>query len=105
PLTRPYLGFRVAVGRDSSGCTTLSIQEVTQTYTGSNGGADLMGPAFAAGLRVGDQLVRFAGYTVTELAAFNTVVARHVRPSASIPVVFSRDGVVMSATIVVGELE
>ncbi|EAN78869.1 WD domain, G-beta repeat, putative [Trypanosoma equiperdum] len=103
PLTRPYLGFRVAVGRDSSGCTTLSIQEVTQTYTGSNGGADLMGPAFAAGLRVGDQLVRFAGYTVTELAAFNTVVARHVRPSASIPVVFSRDGVVMSATIVVGE--
>nr|CCC94508.1 conserved hypothetical protein [Trypanosoma congolense IL3000] len=103
PLTRPYLGFRVSVGYDENKRTTLSIQEVAHSYISSTCETEQIGPAYQAGLRVGDQLVRFAGYTVTDLAAFNTVVARHVRPSISIPVVFSRNGIVMSATIVVGE--
>ncbi|KAH8620771.1 hypothetical protein ERJ75_000028100 [Trypanosoma vivax] len=100
---RPYLGFRVAVGRDHSGRTTLTIHEVTEKYTYCDGDMERVGPAFAAGLRTGDQLVRFAGYTVTELAAFNAVVARHVLPSASIPVVFSRNGELMTTYIVVGK--
>ncbi|KEG06727.1 hypothetical protein DQ04_12541000 [Trypanosoma grayi] len=101
--TRPYLGFRVAVGRDDAGHTTLTVHEVTESYVGSNSDVAQVGPAFAAGLRAGDQLIRFAGYAVTELASFNAVVARHVRPSGSVPVVISRDGELMSATIVVGE--
>ncbi|EKF31405.1 hypothetical protein MOQ_004761 [Trypanosoma cruzi marinkellei] len=101
--TRPYLGFRVAVNRDDAGHTTLTVHEVAESYVGAGDGVTREGPAFASGLRAGDQLVRFAGYAVTELAAFNAVVARHVRPHGTVPVVFSRNGQLMSSTIVVGE--
>ncbi|EAN86872.1 hypothetical protein C3747_2g203 [Trypanosoma cruzi] len=101
--TRPYLGFRVAVSRDDAGHTTLTVHEVAESYVGASDGVTREGPAFASGLRAGDQLVRFAGYAVTELAAFNAVVARHVRPHGTVPVVFSRNGQLMSSTIAVGE--
>ncbi|RNF26488.1 uncharacterized protein Tco025E_01235 [Trypanosoma conorhini] len=101
--TRPYLGFRVAVGRDDTGHTTLTVHEVAESYLCASDGSTREGPAFASGLRAGDQLLRFAGYAVTELAAFNAVVARHVRPWAGIPVHFLRNGQIITATIVVGE--
>ncbi|RNF12193.1 hypothetical protein TraAM80_00474 [Trypanosoma rangeli] len=103
PTTRPYLGFRVAVGRDDTQHTTLTVSEVAESYICATDGTTRQGPAFASGLRAGDQLLRFAGYAVTELAAFNVVVARHVRPWARIPVHFLRDSQIMTATIVVGE--
>lgn len=50
-------------------------------------------PAAKAGLQPGDVLVRFAGFVVTDLAAFNAVVARNVVVGATLPVEYRRDGV------------
>ncbi|AIN97378.1 hypothetical protein LPMP_190360 [Leishmania panamensis] len=102
-LVKPYLGFRVNVDRDTQTmrCTTISIREVTPQYVNAEG-ADVDGPAQVAGLKVGDQLLRFAGYTVTDLAAFNAVVSRHVHTGAELPVVILRSGEQLCKTIVVG---
>ncbi|CAG9572725.1 conserved hypothetical protein [Leishmania major strain Friedlin] len=102
-LVKPYLGFRVNANRDTQTlrCTTISIREVTPQYVNAEG-EDVDGPAQAAGLQVGDQLVRFAGYAVTDLAAFNAVVSRHVRAGAELPVVILRSGEQLFKTIVVG---
>lgn len=102
-LVKPYLGFRVNVIRDTQTPrrTTISIREVTPQYVNADG-ADVDGPAQVAGLQVGDQLVRFAGYAVTDLAAFNAVVSRHVHAGAELPVVILRSGEQLCKTIVVG---
>ncbi|TPP51028.1 WD domain, G-beta repeat family protein [Leishmania donovani] len=102
-LVKPYLGFRVNVNRDTQTLrrTTISIREVTPQYVNAEG-EDVDGPAQVAGLQVGDQLVRFAGYAVTDLAAFNAVVSRHVHAGAELPVVILRSGEQLCKTIVVG---
>ncbi|KAG5480853.1 hypothetical protein LSCM4_06421 [Leishmania orientalis] len=102
-LVKPYLGFRVNVIRDAQTLrrTTISIREVTPQYVNAEG-EDVDGPAQVAGLQVGDQLVRFAGYAVTDLAAFNAVVSRHVHTGAALPVVILRNGEQLCKTIVVG---
>ncbi|KAG5480524.1 hypothetical protein LSCM1_06227 [Leishmania martiniquensis] len=102
-LVKPYLGFRVNVIRDAQTLrrTTISIREVTPQYINAEG-EDVDGPAQAAGLQIGDQLVRFAGYAVTDLAAFNAVVSRHVHTGAALPVVVLRNGEQLCKTIVVG---
>lgn len=96
---RPFLGFRVHVSRDpATGRSFIGIKEVTQTYTTPTGEVT-KGPAAIAGLQVGDQFVRFAHYAVTDLAAFNAVVARHVRPGVELPVVVLRCGEVVSTSL------
>ncbi|KAK7196482.1 WD domain, G-beta repeat [Novymonas esmeraldas] len=104
-VVKPYLGFRVSVNRDAQALrrttTTISIREVTPHYTNADG-AVVDAPAQVAGLQVGDQLVRFAGYAVTDLAAFNAVVARHVHTGAQLPVVVLRNGEQLHKSIVVG---
>ncbi|KAG5507012.1 hypothetical protein JKF63_05758 [Porcisia hertigi] len=103
-LVKPYLGFRVHVNRSTQALqrtTTISIREVTSQYVNAEG-VGVEGPAQVAGLQVGDQLVRFAGYAVTDLAAFNAVVSRHVHANARLPVVILRSGEQLHRTIVVG---
>lgn len=66
----------------------------------------LAGPAFAAGLREGDELVRFAGYVVTDLLNFNAIVSRHVKIGAKVAVEFRRPGAKTTSTgtiVVVGK--
>lgn len=100
-LPKPYLGFRVYVGRGSSGLPVISIKEVASCYINAYG-EETTGPASEAGLRAGDVLVRFAGYAVTDLAAFNAVVTRHVRIGVDLPIVLQRDGEMVSTSITVG---
>ncbi|GET87924.1 hypothetical protein, conserved [Leishmania tarentolae] len=102
-LVKPYLGFRVNVNRETETMqrTTINIRDVIPHYVNTEG-EDVEGPAQVAGLQVGDQLVRFAGYAVTDLAAFNAVVSRHVHPGAELPVVILRSGEQLCKTIVVG---
>lgn len=104
-LLKPYLGFRVNVTRDSHAArrtaTTITIRDVAGLYVNAEG-AEVDGPALAAGLQAGDQLVRFAGYAVTDLAAFNAIVSRHVHSGAELPVVVQRGEELLSTTIVVG---
>eukprot|EP00796_Vickermania_ingenoplastis_P004145 gene4145-2987_t len=86
---RPFLGFRV--DKEAAASTrAIYIKEISPLYTTPSGG-QAIGPAAAAGLQVGDQFVRFAGYAVTDLAAFNTIVTRHVRQGAELPVVVRRN--------------
>lgn len=96
---KPFLGFRVQVSRDAgSSRSAISIKEITPYYT-NLAGEKAVGPAALAGLQVGDQFVRFAHYAVTDLAAFNAVVARHVRPGAQLPVVVLRNGETISTQL------
>ena len=100
-VAKPYIGLRVAgkkTGPKGREVSTLYVEECPETFTtilGSSAGgeaATMPGPAYAAGLRVGDELVRFANYVVTDLANFNAVVARHARIGQSVPVQFRRYG-------------
>lgn len=104
-VQKPYLGFRVNVTRDAHAArhtsTTISIRDVAAQYVNADG-VEVDGPALVAGLQAGDQLVRFAGYAVTDLAAFNAVVSRHVHSGAELPVVVQRGAELLSTTIVVG---
>lgn len=79
----------------------IVIKEVAEYYTSASAG-QLVGPARAAGLRAGDELVRFAGYTVTDLAAFNAIVSRHVRPGVRLGVTVRRAAEELSMVIHVG---
>jgi WD40 repeat protein len=89
---KPFLGLRVAVGPPqaaSSRVPSLVVAECNEVYLiASADGSEMSmeGPAFAAGLRIGDIITRFAGYAVTDLAAFNAIVGRHCRPGAVVPV-------------------
>lgn len=89
---KPFLGFQVQVLRDGrSNGPALIIKDVIPTYT-SVSGEELPGPAAVAGIQAGDQLLRFAHYAVTDLPAFNAIIARHVKPGAILPVVVLRKG-------------
>lgn len=84
---------------------SLVVAECNESYSRHDSEEDkIAGPAFVAGLRVGDILQRFAGYVVTDLQAFNTIVNRHARPGAVIPVQVLDGGSreTKSVTIVVG---
>ncbi|KPI90060.1 hypothetical protein ABL78_0813 [Leptomonas seymouri] len=104
-LLKPYLGFRVNVARDSHTprrtTTTITIRDVAAQYVNADG-VEVDSPALVAGVQAGDQLIRFAGYAVTDLAAFNAVVARHVHSGAELPVVLQRGEELLRTTIVVG---
>ncbi|KPA82655.1 hypothetical protein ABB37_02490 [Leptomonas pyrrhocoris] len=104
-LLKPYLGFRVNVTRDAHTArrtaTAITIRDVAEQYVNADG-VEVDSPALVAGLQVGDQLIRFAGYAVTDLAAFNAVVSRHVHSGAELPVVVQRGEELLSTTIVVG---
>ncbi|CUF73254.1 WD40 repeat-containing protein, putative [Bodo saltans] len=89
---KPFLGLRVAIGppqAPNSRVPSLVVAECNEAYSSfaADGSESTMeGPAFVAGLRVGDIITRFAGYAVTDLAAFNAIVGRHCRPGAVVPV-------------------
>jgi WD40 repeat protein len=105
-VSKPYLGFRVNVTRESRSsaqrtATAIIIRDVAAQYVNADG-VEVDGPALMAGLQAGDQLIRFAGYAVTDLAAFNAVVSRHVHGGAELPVVVQRNEELLSTTIVVG---
>lgn len=96
---RPFLGFRVQVMRDAgSSASAIVIKDVVPTYM-TVSGEEAPGPAAAAGLQSGDQLMRFAHYAVTDLPAFNAVIARHVKPGAQIPVVVLRKNQTISTVL------
>uniref|UniRef100_A0A0A9Z6V0 3-dehydroquinate synthase n=1 Tax=Lygus hesperus TaxID=30085 RepID=A0A0A9Z6V0_LYGHE len=79
----------------------ISIKEVTATYVNAYG-EQCIGPAAAADMLAGDELVRFAGYAVTDLPAFKAIVTRHVRLNASLRVVVRRNGEEVCTTLHVG---
>lgn len=96
---RPFLGFRVQVVRDAgSNSSAIVIKDVVPTFVNISG-EEAPGPAAAAGLQSGDQLIRFAHYAVTDLPAFNAVIARHVKPGVQIPVVVLRKNQTISTTL------
>lgn len=81
--------------------SAMVVTEVTSSYINANG-EQTMAPATTAGLQAGDELIRFAGYAVTDLPAFNAIVSRHVRPNATLAVVLRRNGEEIRTTIHVG---
>ncbi|CAD2217488.1 PDZ domain containing protein, putative [Angomonas deanei] len=99
--TKPFLGFKVSVSQ-KDGKTQILVREVAENFVNCTGQEE-RGPAAAAGLCEGDQLVRFAGYTVTDLAAFNAIVSRHIKPHATIPVTVLRKGGSKNLSLSVGE--
>ncbi|CCW60814.1 unnamed protein product [Phytomonas sp. EM1] len=100
-IIKPYLGFRVTVNRGADNSTRISIKEVIPTYEIPEG-EEAKSPASKAGLEVGDRIVRFAGYTVTDLAAFNAIVSRHARVAAELPMEVVRNGEAILLNIQVG---
>jgi S1-C subfamily serine protease len=114
---KPYLGLRVAPKKTDT-TTKLLIDDCPEAYAAPSAVGtspargdlpnpeeqppQLPGPAFAAGLRVGDELLRFANYVVTDLASFNAIVARHAKTGQQVPVQYKRGASIQTAVIVVG---
>lgn len=96
---KPFLGFRVQVLRDAaSNTSSIAIKDVVETYT-TISGEEAPGPAAVAGIQAGDRIVRFAHYAVTDLAAFNAIIARHVKPGAVLPVAVLRKNEIISTEL------
>jgi WD40 repeat protein len=108
-IPKPYVGFRVGMKKLSHHAVPkLVVEECSETFmtaaaTSTDAAAlvELPGPAYAAGLRVGDELMRFANYVVTDLASFNAIASRHVKIGQTIPVQFKREGTIDTAVVVV----
>ncbi|CCW71533.1 unnamed protein product [Phytomonas sp. Hart1] len=100
-IIKPYLGFSVIVNRDANSSMRIIIKEIISIYKTPEG-EEVKGPALTAGLEVGDHIVRFAGYTVTDLAAFNAIVSRHARVGVELRMEVVRNGKTVSLKIQVG---
>ena len=62
--TKPWLGFKIKVTKVGMR-NSVTLENCVEN-----------GPAYAAGLREGDELLRFGGVAVTDTRAFNAIVSR-----------------------------
>eukprot|EP00742_Colponemidia_sp_Colp-10_P023456 GILJ01027954.1.p1 GENE.GILJ01027954.1~~GILJ01027954.1.p1 ORF type:complete len:596 (-),score=110.53 GILJ01027954.1:43-1707(-) len=89
--SKPWLGFKIKVTKKGS-YSTVTLQNCVEG-----------GPADVAGLREGDELIRFGGVAVTDTRAFNAVVSRFAsKPGVLVVASVSRGGKSVDIPITVG---